>query len=198
MNKRRIRDYLRLLFSLLFIILYIPHLLFYFTGKKIKWLIDSDIKIIEYQTGINGLPRWLVLIDLLHNNRYFRNIFYHRIGPVKSYLLEFYRPGDRYFIIRREMKIGKSFFIAHPFSTVLNAQSIGDNFRCVHCTTLGHSKKGLPIIGNNVSLGASVTVIGGVNIGNNVIIGAGSVVVSDIPSNCVAVGNPCKPIKRLE
>lgn len=36
-----------------------------------------------------------------------------------------------------------------------------------------------------------------VTIGDNVTIGAGSVVVSDIPSNTIAVGNPCKVIKRV-
>lgn len=49
-----------------------------------------------------------------------------------------------------------------------------------------------------MSLGASVTIVGGVQIGNNVTIGAGSVVVKDLPDNCVAVGNPCKPIKFKE
>lgn len=52
-------------------------------------------------------------------------------------------------------------------------------------------------IGNNVWIGGSVTILPGVSIGDNVTIGAGSVVVNDIPSNTVAVGNPCKVIKRL-
>ena len=37
-----------------------------------------------------------------------------------------------------------------------------------------------------------------VTIGDNVTIGAGSVVAKDIPSNSIAVGNPCKVIKKLE
>ena len=37
----------------------------------------------------------------------------------------------------------------------------------------------------------------GVTIGSNVVIGGGSVVVKDIPSDCVAVGNPCKPIRKI-
>lgn len=41
-------------------------------------------------------------------------------------------------------------------------------------------------------------ILGGVRIGNNVIIGAGSLASKDIPDNCVAVGNPCKPIYSLE
>ena len=53
-------------------------------------------------------------------------------------------------------------------------------------------------VGSNVWIGGGVTVIGGVTIGDNVVIGAGSVVTKDIPSNCVAVGNPCAPTKTLE
>lgn len=53
-------------------------------------------------------------------------------------------------------------------------------------------------IGHNVWLGGGVTVLPGVAIGDNVTIGAGSVVAKDIPSNCVAVGNPCRPVKWLE
>ena len=52
-------------------------------------------------------------------------------------------------------------------------------------------------IGDNVWIGGSVTILPGVTIGDNVTIGAGSVVVKNIPSNCVAVGNPCKVIKSL-
>lgn len=43
----------------------------------------------------------------------------------------------------------------------------------------------------------TVCVLPGVTIGNNTIIGAGSVVTKDIPSNVVAVGNPCKVIKQI-
>jgi maltose O-acetyltransferase len=53
-------------------------------------------------------------------------------------------------------------------------------------------------IGHNVWIGGGVTVLPGVTIGDNVTIGAGSVVAKDIPSNCVAVGNPCHPVKWLE
>ena len=52
-------------------------------------------------------------------------------------------------------------------------------------------------IGNNVWIGGGVTVLSGVTIGDNVTIGAGSVIVKDIPSNFVAVGNPCRVIKKI-
>lgn len=67
--------------------------------------------------------------------------------------------------------------LSHPYATILNAESIGENFSCIHCTTLGAKSNGRPVIGDNVSLGASVTIVGHVRIGNNVTIGAGSVVV---------------------
>jgi len=53
-------------------------------------------------------------------------------------------------------------------------------------------------IGNSVWIGGGVNVIGGVTIGDNVVIGAGSVVTENIPSNCVAAGNPCRVVKTLE
>jgi maltose O-acetyltransferase len=57
---------------------------------------------------------------------------------------------------------------------------------------------GLPItIGSNVWFGGNVTVCPNVTIGSNVVIGAGSVVVKDIPSNSVAVGNPCKVVRAI-
>ena len=46
-------------------------------------------------------------------------------------------------------------------------------------------------------IGGNVCVLPGVTIGDNVVIGAGSVVNKDIPSNAVAVGNPCKVIKEI-
>lgn len=52
-------------------------------------------------------------------------------------------------------------------------------------------------VGNNVWFGAGVQVMPGVTIGSNVVIGAGSVVVKDIPSDSVAVGNPCKVIRPI-
>ncbi len=53
-------------------------------------------------------------------------------------------------------------------------------------------------IGTNVWFGANVTVIGNISIGHGSIIGAGSLVNKDIPSFSIAVGNPCRVIKRFD
>ncbi|KRN28841.1 maltose O-acetyltransferase [Lactobacillus selangorensis] len=61
-----------------------------------------------------------------------------------------------------------------------------------------HLEYGYPItIGNSVWLGGDVTVTPGVTIGDNVVIGAGSVVTKDIPSNVIAVGNPCHVLRTI-
>lgn len=46
-------------------------------------------------------------------------------------------------------------------------------------------------------IGGGVQVTPGVTIGSNVVIGGGSIVVNDIPNNSVAVGNPCKVIRKI-
>lgn len=52
-------------------------------------------------------------------------------------------------------------------------------------------------IGDGCWIGGGVIILPGVTIGNGTVIGAGSVVTKDIPANCVAVGNPCKKIRKI-
>lgn len=52
-------------------------------------------------------------------------------------------------------------------------------------------------IGRNCWIGAGAVILPGVTVGDNVVIGAGSVVTKDIPSDVVAVGNPCKVLRKV-
>jgi len=57
---------------------------------------------------------------------------------------------------------------------------------------------GKPItIGNDVWVGGNVVFNPGVTVGNNVVIGSGSIVTKDIPDNVIAVGNPCKVLRKI-
>lgn len=50
---------------------------------------------------------------------------------------------------------------------------------------------------DDVWIGARCIILKGVTIGERSVIGAGSVVVSDIPADCIAAGNPCKVIRSI-
>ena len=113
----------------------------------------------------------------------------------------------------KQISIGKRFFANFNFTVLDEAPvTIGDDCFIgpnVSIYTACHSTDPVernsrrewaePVsIGNNVWIGGSVTILPGVTIGDNVTIGAGSVVTKDIPSNSIAVGNPCKVIKKLK
>ena len=85
--------------------------------------------------------------------------------------------------------------------------TLGNNVRCGANTLITDSdwhlddpRVGKPkpvLINDNVWLGVNSLVLKGVTIGKNSVIGANSVVVSDIPENVIAAGNPCKVIRGL-
>ena len=93
-------------------------------------------------------------------------------------------------------KLGGGILTGHPYSTILNADSIGDNFYVNHLVTVGEVNGKRPTIGNNVNIYTGAIIIGDITIGNNVNIGAGSVVTKSIPDNCTVVGNPGKIIRQ--
>lgn len=109
------------------------------------------------------------------------------------------------------IEIGENFYSNHNLVILdANKVSFGDNVKIgPNCGfyTSGHpmdkeNRKKVefakPIkIGNDVWIGGNVCVMPGVTIGDDTVIGAGSVVTKDIPANVVAVGNPCKIIKKL-
>lgn len=70
-----------------------------------------------------------------------------------------------------------------------------DNHRIIG-KEMNHVKTKPIVIGNHVWIGMNVIILKGVHIGDNAVIGAGSVVTHDIPSDCLAVGNPARVIRR--
>lgn len=196
MSRQVIRVVVELFFTFLFCWLYIPHLFCYLFKFKSKQLIDEDLARWKEKTYIK-MPKVILLLYKLHNDVYFRTIFYHRIGPFAKGIIGWYRKGSPTFIIPSDTVLGGGIYATHCYSTILNAKRIGSNFTVIQNTTLGKKNDLLPIIEDNVVLGANVVIIGGITIGANSIIGAGSVVVKSIPSNCVACGNPAKVIRSI-
>lgn len=109
------------------------------------------------------------------------------------------------------IELGENFYSNHHL-TILDVckVTIGDNVLLgphVMVSTAGHpldaierrsTEFGKEIkIGNDVWIGGNVSILPGVTIGDNCVIGAGSVVTKDIPANSVAVGNPCRVMKKV-
>ncbi|MEG2540850.1 MAG: sugar O-acetyltransferase [Clostridia bacterium] len=110
------------------------------------------------------------------------------------------------------ISVGDYFYSNHNLVITDGAEvTFGDNvFIAPNCcfTTAEHPidpeqrKAGLEIakpitVGNNVWIGAGSTVLAGVTIGDNSVVGAGSVVNKSIPDNVVAVGVPCKVLRKI-
>lgn len=111
------------------------------------------------------------------------------------------------------IKTGKGFYANHG-CTILDCAPVvmGDN--CLLAPGVVIATAGHPLdpverasgeefakaitIGNDVWLGANVTVCPGVTIGDNVVVGAASVVTRDLPANTVCAGSPAKPIRAIE
>ena len=128
--------------------------------------------------------------------------------------------GEKVWIAKRFcFDNGKNIHIGNNFLgnfnlTILDIKEvyIGDNVMVGSNTTIttvthplspksrrSHLAQGKAIrIGNDVWLGANVTILPGVTIGNNVVISAGAVVNKNIPDNSLAVGVPAPVIKEIE
>ena len=113
-------------------------------------------------------------------------------------------------------KHGKNTCILAPFFCDYGYNiEVGDNFFANHnlCINVNITTAGHPIdaetrnsgieyaypvtIGNDVWIGSNVCILPGVTIGSNVVIGAGSLVNKDIPDGVVAVGNPCRVLRKI-
>ncbi len=110
------------------------------------------------------------------------------------------------------ISVGENFYTNHNVTILDGAKvTFGDNvFIAPNCvfSTAGHPldaeqrNKGLEIalpitVGDNVWIGANVSVLPGVKIGSNTVIAAGSTVNKDIPDGVIAAGTPCKIIREI-
>lgn len=112
--------------------------------------------------------------------------------------------GENFAVIKIGNNCGFSGTVIGAFVSI----TLGNNVRCGANTLITDSdwhlddpRVGKPkpvFIADNVWLGVNSVVLKGVTIGKNSIVGANSVVVSDIPENVIAAGNPCRVIKSLD
>ncbi len=110
------------------------------------------------------------------------------------------------------IRVGKNFF-ANYNCTIIDVATVTIGDFCqmapnVAIYTAGHTvypttrnsayEYGKAVtIGDNVWIGGNTVICPGVRIGDDVVIGAGSVVTRDIPARCIAVGNPCRVLRKI-
>ncbi|MEA5626747.1 serine acetyltransferase [Nostoc sp. UHCC 0251] len=176
-------------------------ILFIFSKNKEVIILDVRQWIKKADNMKESSPDWVNLIYLLSIYPEFRNIYYYRIkqdDPIGFVLIQIfkilYKQCPSLFI--ESDNIGSGLFLKHGFSTIISAESIGENCSVSQQVTVGYNTKGRPIIGNNVSIGAGAKVIGKVTIDDNVKVGANAVVVKNVPKNCVVVGVPAYIVRR--
>lgn len=97
--------------------------------------------------------------------------------------------------IPQQTEIGYGFKIEHIGAIAINPNvKIGNNVNIYSGVVMGIEKrgprKGNPVIGNNVWVGANAAIVGNITVGNNVLIAPGAFVNFDVPNNSIVVGNP--------
>lgn len=132
------------------------------------------------------------LLKKVGNNAYIEPPFYCDYGSQITVGDNFY--ANCYLIVldQCDIKIGDNVFIGPRVGIYSAGHPIDAEVRN------SQLEFGKPItIGNDVWIGGNTVINPGVTIGDNVVIGSGSVVTKDIPSNCIAVGNPCKVLRPI-
>lgn len=170
-----------------------PHFICYaFTSQKCK--INKDLKAYSTFYKVNGSILFLLLHFLFYHRSY-RTYFYYRIGDI-SKMFSWIAPGIENLSISRGTELGTGILFFHAYSTIVNAQYVGNNCRILQNITIGEWNDKKPIIGNNVYICPNAIITGDITIGDNCIIGPGAVVFKSIPENCVVVGNPAYILKQ--
>ena len=99
-----------------------------------------------------------------------------------------------------EVTLGRRFRIDHFGGIVISGDAVfGDDCVIRNGVTVGlrHTgSRGAPVLGNRVDIGAGAKILGAIRIGDDVLIGANAVVLTDVPSNSVAVGIPARVLQR--
>lgn len=169
------------------------HLLLFYLHPN-REIIKADIQRWNQILHLNYSPA-ISLLYLLSFFPEYRNLFYHRVGNWKIIPNTLCPKLSTLYIATQN--IGKGLFIQHGFSTIIAAESIGENCWINQQVTIGFSNDNdCPILGDNVSVFCGAKVIGKLTIGNNSMIGANAVVIKNVPQNCTVIGVPAYIVKR--
>ena len=166
--------------------------------KELKQMINADMK--RYYDRVPFLKPIQIRYQIIY-----RKASFYKKKSIRGffYRMRLQRLSEKSGIqLPTKTQIGKGLFIGHFGTIIVNPDAVlGENVNIAPGIIIGKTnrgdKKGVPIIGNRVWIGANAVIVPGVHIGKNTVIGAGSVVTRDIPANVVAVGNPCRVLRPI-
>ena len=175
----------------------------FFKNKKSGVFFENDgCSDIVYNNHKTFFEKYLVCFNQWLFTRSMRKLYLEAVkkyGKPDVIYAHFYSAADAALKITKSENIGSGLVLWHGDSTIIFAESVGENCEIWHNVTIGraHGLGRRPRIGNNVKVCAGAIVIGDIEIGDNVVIGAGAVVTKSVPANSVVVGNPARIIKTL-
>ncbi|GGL50669.1 serine O-acetyltransferase [Sporolactobacillus putidus] len=162
------------------------------------------MKSLLYELKINSKISGLFIITYRFGNFVYYKV---KVPLVRQLLMMIYYILDFFIMrllgnseIRAKCKIGTGLRIDHPYGIIIhNDATIGKNAIIRHQVTIGwsYSRKnghGVPVIADNVEIGAGAKIIGNIHLGNNVKVGANAVVVNDVADYETVVGIPAQPL----
>lgn len=177
------------------------------TRQDLRMYLQNDLE------RYNSKPRWFTMFTfsetwmlysymriLRHLEYYNNNMRWYNLPLYLFYKLEHRRRSLKYGISIPVNVAGPGFSFVHPGFLRINPDvKIGENATILPNVLIGRRKPGKETnirIGDNVYISTGATILGPVKIGNNVTIAANSVVIKDIPDNCVVSGVPAKIIMQ--
>lgn len=170
----------------------------------------ADLKSNVDPAGKSVLRYWITLVGKLAIAPQVHAVLTYRIGHAVSriglrpigLLLKVHSLDRTGAEIHPSAEIGPGFCLVHTGGVVIGqGVVIGRDCRMHHGVTLGEPGRGSrfgmmnPVVGDHVTVGAHAVILGPARVGDGAVIGANSVVVSDIPENAVAAGNPARVIR---
>lgn len=146
----------------------------------------------EFQWNIKNL----ITILISHQIRYMRiwRKAHKKMTVYRRYKL--IRYARKYGLeIAASAEIGQGCYLGHPYNiTVGGGVRLGKNVNLHKGCTIGRenrgNRRGVPTIGDNVSVGINATIVGNIVIGNDVMIAANSFVNFDVPDHSIVIGSP--------
>lgn len=161
-------------------------------------LVDADIRrwcgiLYPHEPALHHAGAGFRRLMLRHPE--FRNLFYHRAGPVARGFSWLCRPMATLYITTPD--IGPGLYIQHGFATIISARRIGRDAWINQQVTIGYANgDDAPTLGDGVTINAGAKVIGAVHVGDRSKVGANAVVVKDVPADVTVVGVPARIVRR--